>query len=332
MSADKSDTGSAIVALSNNLADAVERAGATVVGINARQRMSSSGVHWKQGVIVTADHTIRREDEITVTLPDNRTVSATLAGRDASTDLAVLKLEGTDFPVAVIGDVDSLKVGNLVLALGRSSDRSLTASWGVVSAKGDAWRTWRGGQIDQLLLPDLTLYPGMDGGPLVDTSGCVVGINTAGLSRRSDVTIPVSTINRVVNQLLEAGHIRRGYLGVGMQPVLLPDVLKQQLNLSSGGGAIAVNIEAGGPADKAGMLLGDVIVTLDDTPINDTYDVLAMLGSESVGKTMKAQVIRGGALIELTITIGEKVRQEGCEGEGRGRGRWRGRWRGDREE
>lgn len=310
MSADKSDMDSAIVTLSNNLADAVERAGGAVVGINARQRMASSGVHWRSGVIVTADHTIRRDDEITVILPDNRTVTATLAGRDTSTDLAVLKLEGIDFPAAAIGDVDSLKVGNIVLALGRSSDRSLTASWGVVSAKGGAWRTWRGGQIDQLLLPDLTLYPGMDGGPLVDTSGCVVGINTAGLSRRSDVTIPVSTINRVVNQLLEAGHIKRGYLGVGMQPVRLPDVLKKQLNLSSAGGAIAVNIEAGGPADKAGMLLGDVIVALDNNPINDTYDVLAMLGSESVGKTMQAQVIRGGALVELAIAIGERVRQE----------------------
>jgi len=311
MSADKSDMGSAIVTLSNNLADAVERAGGAVVGINARQRMPSSGVHWRSGVIVTADHTIRRDDEISVILPDNRTVTATLAGRDTSTDLAVLKLEGIDFPAAaMIGDVDSLKVGNIVLALGRSSDRSLTASWGVVSAKGGAWRTWRGGQIDQLLLPDLTLYPGMDGGPLVDSSGCVVGINTAGLSRRSDVTIPVSTVNRVVNQLLEAGHIKRGYLGVGMQPVRLPDVLIKQLNLSSGGGAIAVNIEAGGPADKAGMLLGDVIVSIDNNPINDTYDVLAMLGSDSVGKTMQVQVIRGGILVTLGITVGERVRQE----------------------
>ncbi|MFB2976040.1 S1C family serine protease [Microseira sp. BLCC-F43] len=307
MSADQSN---AIVTLSNNLADAVERAGGAVVGINARQRMTSSGVHWRSGFIVTADHTIRRDDEITVILPDNRTVTATLAGRDTSTDLAVLKLEEIDFPTAAIGDVDSLKVGNIVLALGRSSDRSLTASWGVVSAKGGAWRTWRGGQIDQLLLPDLTLYPGMDGGPLVDSSGCVVGINTAGLSRRSDVTIPVSTVNRVVNQLLEAGHIKRGYLGVGMQPVRLPDVLIKQLNLSSGGGAIAVNIEPNGPADKAGMLLGDVIVSLDDNPINDTYDVLAMLGSDSVGKTMQARVIRGGILVELGITVGERVRQE----------------------
>ncbi|HAX80821.1 MAG TPA: LuxR family transcriptional regulator [Cyanobacteria bacterium UBA11372] len=307
MSADQSN---AIVTLSNNLADAVERAGGAVVGINARHRMASSGVHWRSGVIVTADHTIRREDEITVILPDNRTVTATLAGRDTSTDLAVLRLETTDFPTATIGDVDSLKVGNIVLALGRSSDRSLTASWGVVSAKGGAWRTWRGGQIDQLLLPDLTLYPGMDGGPLVDTSGCVVGINTAGLSRRSDVTIPVSTINRVVNQLLEAGHIKRGYLGVGMQPVRLPDVLKQQLNLSSGGGAIAVNIEPNGAADQAGMLLGDVIVSIDNHPINDTYDVLAMLGSDSVGKKMQVQVIRGGTLVDLIVTIGERLRQE----------------------
>jgi S1-C subfamily serine protease len=215
-----------------------------------------------------------------------------------------------DLAAAEIGDTDSLKVGHVVLALGRSSDRGLTASWGVISAKGDAWRTWRGGQIDQLLLPDLTLYPGMDGGPLVDTAGRVVGINTAGLSRRSDVTIPISTINRVVNQLLEAGHIRRGYLGVGMQPVRLPEALKQQMNLQSSGGAIAVNVEPNGPADKAGVLLGDVLVVFDGTPINDTYDVLAMLGPESVGKTIPVQLIRGGALLEVTITIGERTRRE----------------------
>jgi S1-C subfamily serine protease len=301
---------SALVGLSNSLAHAVEVGGSAVVAIAARHRMSSCGIHWQSGVIVTANHTIKRDEDIAITLPDGGKVTANLVGRDVSTDLAVLKLPEVDFPTVTLGDTEALKVGHLVLALGRSSDRGLTASWGVLSAKGEAWRTWRGGQIDELLLPDLSLYPGMDGGALVDTSGGFLGINTSGLSRRSDVTIPVSTVNRVVNQLLEVGHIRRGYLGIGMQPVRLPEVLRRDLNLASGGGAIAVNIEADSPAERAGMLLGDVIVLLDETPINDTYDVLAMLGTDSVGKTIKAQIIRGGALVELDVTIGERSRRD----------------------
>jgi S1-C subfamily serine protease len=296
-----------LLALSNNLADAVEQASQVVVAVNARQRMSSSGVHWQQGVVVTADHTVKRDEEITVTLLDNRNVSATLVGRDSSTDLAVLKLSETELPTAEICDAASLKVGHIVLALGRSSD-GITASYGVISALGSAWRTWSGGQIDQFVRPDLRLYPGFSGGPLVDISGRVIGINTSGLARRMDVVIPASTINRVVDQLLARGRIARGYLGVGMQPVRLPDTLKSKLNLPALGGVIVVNVELDGPAEKAGVLIGDVLVALDGTSISDTGDVLAMLVPERVGKTISAQIIRGGTLIEVAIAVGERPR------------------------
>lgn len=305
MSLSTSEMSSALLALSNNLADAVEQAGNAVVAVNARQRMSSSGVCWRPGVIVTADHTVKREEEITVTLPDGRTVPATLAGRDTSTDLAVLKSE-VDLPIAEIGDASLLKVGHMVLALGRSGEIGLSASLGVVSAKSGAWRTWRGGQIDQFLRLDLTLYPGSSGGPLVDASGRVVGINTSGLSRRMDLVIPASTVNRVVDQLLEKGHIARGYLGLGMQPVRLPDTLKNTLNLSEAGGVIVVNIEPNGPADQAGVLIGDVLVEFDGKPVSDTGDVQAILGSERVGKTISAHIVRGGLSVELAIAVGER--------------------------
>lgn len=309
MSSSQFEETSAMLALSNDLAAAVERAGSAVVAVNGRQRIPSSGVYWRSGVVVTADHAVRRDDEITVTLPDSRTVPATLAGRDSSTDLAVLKLPGVELPAAEIGDASLLKVGHLVLAVGRSGESGLSASMGVISALGGAWRSWYGGQIDQFVRLDLTLYPGFSGGPLVDAQGRIVGINTSG-PRRMVLAIPASTVNRVVDQLLEKGRIARGYLGLGMQPVRLPDNLKRTLSLPSVGGVIVVNVETNGPADQAGVLIGDVLVALDGTPVSDTGDVLAMLSSDRVGKTVSVHVIRGGTSIELTITVGERPHRE----------------------
>lgn len=307
MSSSSSEMGSALLALSNDLASAVERAGSAVVAVNARRRIPSSGVHWRSGVIVTADQTVRRDEEITVTLPDGRTVPATLAGRDSSTDLAVLKLQNADLPTAEIGDTSSLKVGHVVLAVARPGENGLSASMGVVSALGGPWRTWGGGQIDQFVRLDISLYPGFSGGPLVDAAGRIVGINTSG-PRNMVLTIPASTVNRVVNQLVEKGRVARGYLGLGMQPVQLPDTLKNTLNLSSNSGVIVVSIEAGGPADKAGVLIGDILIALDGKAVRDTSEVLAMLGTECVGKTISAQIIRGGALVEVAIAVGERPR------------------------
>lgn len=306
MSSSSSEMSSALLALSNDLANAVERAGSAVVAVNARRRIPSSGVHWRSGVIVTTDQSVKRDEEITVTLPDGRTVPATLAGRDSSTDLAVLKLQDADLPIAEIGDTSSLKVGHVILAVARPGN-SLSASMGVVSALGGPWRTWGGGQIDQFVRLDLSLYPGFSGSSLVDTAGRIVGINTSG-PRNMVLAIPTSTVNRVVNQLLEKGRVARGYLGLGMQPVRLPDTLKNGLNLSSNNGVIVVSVESDGPADKAGVLIGDVLVALDGKAVSDTSDVLAMLGMECVGKTMSVRIIRGGALVEVAIAVGERPR------------------------
>ena len=296
---------STLLALSQNLADAVEKAGRAVVAVNARHRIASSGVHWRSGVIVTADHTVRRDEEITVTLPDNRKVAAKLVGRDSTTDLAVLKLQDVDLPTAEIGDAESLKVGHMVLAVARPGESGLSASWGVVSAKGGVGRNWCGGQIDSFLRLDLSLYPGFSGGALVDASGTVAGINTSG-PRNMVLAIPVDVVNRVIDTLLEKGRIARGYLGLGMQPVVLPDTLKRVLNLSSAGGVIVVNVEPNGPADRAGVLIGDVLLEFDDTPVSDTAEVQAVLSPESVGKTFRVQMIRGGARVEVAIAVSER--------------------------
>jgi S1-C subfamily serine protease len=304
-----------VLALSNGLAEAVERAGRAVVAVNARPRLPSSGVHWRQGVIVTAEHTIKREEDITVTLPDGRSALATLAGRDTSTDLAVLKLQGGELPTADLGDSAALRVGHLVLAVARPGERGrgLSASLGMVSAVAGAWRTWGGGQIDQFVRLDVTLYPGFSGGPLVDAQGCVVGINTSG-PRSLVLAIPTSTVNRVVDQLLDKGRIVRGYLGLGMQPIRLPEALKRTLNWAAHGGIIVVAVQPHSPAEKAGVLIGDVLVALDGKPVSDTVDVLAMLGPERVGSEVRASIIRAGVLSELMISVGERPERGGDHG------------------
>ncbi|MBW4564659.1 MAG: S1C family serine protease [Mojavia pulchra JT2-VF2] len=297
---------SSLLALSNSLADTVEQAGSAVVAVNAGTRVSSSGIHWRNGIIVTSDETLQRYDEITVTLSDGRTVEATHLGHDSSTDVAVFQLQNVEIPIAKIGDATTLKVGHLVLGLARSNEGDLRAVLGAVSVVSGAWRSMSGGNIDQYIRPDIILYPGFAGGPLVDAAGYVVGMNTSG-RRGTALTIPVATVNRVVDQLVAKGHISRGYLGVGMQPVRLPNNLKTALNLTSDIGVIVVNVEPGGPAENAGVLLGDVLVSFDGTTVSDTGDVMALLNSsDRVGKTVPVQVVRGGALIELAIAIGER--------------------------
>jgi S1-C subfamily serine protease len=219
-------------ALSENLATAVERVGTAVVAIYARPRVATSGIVWRDGVIVSTNHTVQRDEEITVQLADGRSLPANLVGRDPSTDLAVLRVEGDQAlgidPVTTIAD-NELAVGNLTLAVGRI-DRGVTASFGIISALGDKWRTWRGGEIDRLIRPDVSIFIGFSGGALIDVEGRVIGVNTTGLARGARLTIPASTINYVVDALLEHGRIARPYLGVGMQPVALPAELRSNLN------------------------------------------------------------------------------------------------------
>jgi S1-C subfamily serine protease len=306
MVSSSTETDSPLLRLSNSLADAVEQVGHSTVSVNARGRLPSSGVHWRSGVIVTADHTVERDDNLTITLPNGTDLPAKLAGRDAGTDLAVLKIEGADLPVAEIADAASLRVGHVVVAVARPGEAGLSASWGAISTIGGPYRTWSGGNVDQLVRPDLTLYPGFSGGPLVDAQGQVVGINTSGLSRSMTLAIPVATVNRVVEQLLTKGRIARGYLGLGMQPVRLPDKVKNDLNLPSNGGLIVVSVEAGGPAEKAGVLMGDVILSLDGKPVTDTHDVQSVLDPDRVGKTIPVRILRGGAPADLSVTVGER--------------------------
>ena len=291
---------SELAALSNDLAAAVERAGRAVVAVHARPRFSSSGVVWRPGVIVTAQHTIRREEEITVTLPDGANRPATVAGSDPGTDLAVLRVpEPSGDPAPPLAE--EIKPGYLALAVGRSEDSGVNATLGIISAVSGAWRTWRGGRLDRYIRLDLTMYPASSGGLVIDTSGATIGIATSALSRLAGLAIPASTINRVMEEILTRGRVSRGYLGVGLQPVTLPDHQR---------GLIVLSVEAGGPAAAAGVLVGDILVSLDGKAAVDTDDVQTALESASVGETVKADLVRGGLRKQVPITVGERPRRD----------------------
>lgn len=295
-------------ALSNDLAAAVETVGRSVVAVHARRRIPASGVVWQPGVIVAAHHTIQRDDDITITLHDGSTTGATLAGRDPSTDLAVLRLAADASAAAPPASLTSEppRVGQLALALGRPGS-SITASLGIVSAVGGEWRTWQGGTIDRFVRLDVAVYDGFSGGPLVDAGGRVVGVNTSGLSRATALTIPAATVSRVMAQLLARGHVARGWLGIATQPVRLPAALRRELGIDTDIGLVVVNVEPDSPADRGGVLIGDILVAVDDRPVSDPADVLAALaGGDRIGATIALRVARGGRAERLTVTVRER--------------------------
>ena len=291
-------------ALSDDLAGAVEHAGRSVVAIHARRRIPSSGIAWRPGVIVTSSGTVSREEEITLTLADGRTAAATLAGRDPTTDIAVLRTAAELRP-ADRGDAAALQVGKLVLAVGRPGTH-VTASMGIVSAVDGEWRTWHGGRIDRFIRLDLAVYDGFSGGPVVEAGGRVLGMNTSRLARSLALAIPGSTIDRVVDQVLSTGSVTRGFLGIASQPVRLPEALRRKLDLAGGVGLVVVGLEPDGPAEHAGVMLGDILVALDGKAVSDPTELLAAIGSDRVGRPLDVRALRGGQLTTISITVGRR--------------------------
>jgi S1-C subfamily serine protease len=294
--------------LSNQLARAVETGAASIVAVHARPQLASTGIHWRDGLVVTTNGTVRRDRDLAVTLPSGKRVTATLQGRDASTDLALLKIDPGALPLPSFGDSAGLKPGHLVLALARLDEAGPRAAFGAVSLIGGPWRPWGGGEIDRLLQSDLTLYPGFGGGPLVDGAGRVLGINSGRLSRPFATTLPVETVNRVLDQLASRGYVRRGYLGAGMQAVRLQPKLKDRLKLTRDGGLLISSIEPDGPASAGGLLLGDVIVSIDQRPVAEPEDVLKVLTGDTAGRPLILELVRGGQLEKVEVLIGERPR------------------------
>jgi serine protease Do len=294
--------------ISNEFAAAAEKMGPSVVAVHARRWMPTSGIEWKQGVVVTVHHGVQRDEDINVLLDGGRAVSAKLAGRDPSTDIAVLRIEEVASGAPQLGDSTSLRLGHLVLALGRTGRGDLVASSGIIGGISGEWRNRRGGQLDQHIRLDLALYPGFSGGPLLNARGEVVGVNTRGLGHGRAVTVPVATVNRVVEELLEKGHIARPYLGIAMQPVEVPENMRSKLPAETRVGLLVMHVENGGPADQAGVLLGDVLFEVGGKTVEHVDAIQDSLATAKIGDILQIRLIRAGEIKAVSVALGERTR------------------------
>jgi S1-C subfamily serine protease len=291
-----SEPANPLVAFSEHAARLVETVAGATVSVQAGGRRRPSGIHWRSGVIVTAEEVLEADDDIKVTLPDGRKVPATLAGRDPSTDVAVLRFQPDGLPVAPTADSGSLRPGHVVMAVGSHGGAPI-ANLGIVSFVGGAWHSMRGGTIDSLLRLDLTLNPAAEGGALVDSQGRVLGMVVSG-PRGRVLAIPAATIDRAVDQLLAKGYVGRGYLGAGLQ--------RLRPRRGQGEGILVVSIDPEGPAAHAGLLVGDIVTAWNAAPITRVREVIHRLGPDSVGSSVDLALSRGGAPAALKVVIGER--------------------------
>ena len=289
-----------LIAFSDLAIQLVERAAGGIVAVRGGGRQPSSGIHWRSGVIVTAEEALEADDKITVILPGGREVDASLAGRDPTTDVAVLRFQPDGLPTPTTA-VAATRPGQFVAAVGSHEGAPLAAR-GAVAYAGGAWRSMRGGAIDSLIRLDLALSSVAEGGAVIDASGSVVGMAVLG-PRGRPLAIPTSTIDRAVDQLLSRGHVFRGYLGAGLQNIREH---APQASGADGRGVLVVSVDPDGPSKRAGMLVGDIVVAWDGKPIERVRDIMQLLGSESVGSSIELSVTRGGASIALRIVVGER--------------------------
>jgi len=277
--------------LSAALAALTEETAAKLVAVHGRPRVGASGIVLRDGLVVTAEEALERDEDVEVTLPDGSRKAAALVGRDPTTDVALLRVEGA--PAATWTQATETTAGALALAVGRGVNGPL-AALGVTSEIGGQWESLRGGTIDRRIRLNLRLEGRLEGGAVVDASGGIVGMAALGPRRRA-IVIPIETVSRVAEQLAATGYIARGYLGVGLHP-------------TREGGVIVVGVDESGPAKAAGLLLGDVLTEWNGTRIGSVEEIFARLGPGSVGERVRLGILRGGKAASVDLTIGQRPR------------------------
>ena len=293
-----------LIDFSKGLTTAVEKGGASTILVDARKRYPASGIAYAEDLVLTADHVISREDNIKVMLPDGKTFDASIAGRDPGSDLALLRIAEKAMTPAKTSD--EAKIGQLVLALGRPNSDGVQASWGIVTSVHGPARTQRGGMLDGFIRSETTPYPGFSGGPLVNAEGEVLGLNTSGLTQGSSLTIPVKVAWRIAEALARHGTVKRGYLGVRTQPVEIPEATRKAIQREQTSGLLVLWLEENGPAQNGGLFVGDTIIAVGGQPVGDPDDLFSALNSDTVGKPIAVEVLRGGKPETLKVTVGER--------------------------
>jgi len=294
---------------STEISEITKSAGKSIVAVDGRSGHTSSGIVLRRDAIVTAAHTVRHENNIGVIFGPGRAVMARLAGRDRGSDIALLKLDQeVEAQPAQFGNTESLSVGQFAVAVARTRRGNIVASSGIISGLMGEWQASRT-RIDQFIRPDLNLYPGFSGGALLDATCAFVWLNTSGLLRGKSITIPSSTVLRVAEEISATGHVAKPYVGLVMQPVQIPDSLQKKTGVSHGAGLLVMHVEPTGPADEAGVLLGDVLVDMDGREFSDLDDLSEVVGKKGVGQEVQTSLIRGGQRLQLAIRVGTRPRR-----------------------
>ena len=298
------DTLSPLAALSAELAGVVAGAGPSVVRVDDGSRLTATGVIWSaDGTVLTTSHGVERDDHLIVELGDGTRLPAEIAGRDPETDLAVLRVTANGLTPISQADPETVQVGQIVLALGRPGESGLSATFGIISAKQDAQDK---GRPEYVLHTDATLYPGFSGGPLVNAAGQMVGLTNLGFGRGLGFALGLPILAHVTTALLAGGTVKRGYLGISAQAVPLPKSLQASLGLAQEHGLLVVQAESGGPADTAGLQLGDTLLSLNDESLDDVEDLHRRLRGLTAGQTVTLALARGGTAQTLAVTLGAR--------------------------
>jgi S1-C subfamily serine protease len=294
---------SSLTDLSNDIVAIVEGVGPSIVRVDARRGRPATGIVLEANLVLTADHVIEQEDAIQVQAGTSA-LKATVAGRDPETDLALLRTEKLAAPPIARGASSPVRIGELVLAVGRAGELQVTL--GVVSGLSGGFRSWRAGETERLIQTTADLLPGFSGGPLLGSDGRLVGINSWNFSRGITRALPLETAQRIAESLKSHGRIRRAYLGLGAQPVRLADAAAAQAGQPTA--LLVITVEAGGPAQQAGLMQGDTVVAVDGTPVHQLDDLFNALRAMEVGSSHRLRVIRAGETRELSVTAGERQR------------------------
>jgi S1-C subfamily serine protease len=291
---------SGLADLSSQLSRAVENAAAFTVAIHARRRIPSSGIIWRDDLIVAASHTVRRDGDVPVTLASGESVTANVIGRGPGTDLILLRANGVKSTAERSEEWES-SVGSFVLAVGRAG-KDASASFGIISARVRSWRTGQGTQLEGVLRLDMGVYDGFSGGPLVAASGRLIGLNNSALARGGAAALSAPAVDAFVDEMLSRGHVRRPFIGVAVHPATLPQMTVNRHKLSSDSGLVVLSVGAGSPAERAGILVGDVLLRAETTLLERMSDLLDAIVKVEDGKSLDLSLLRGGAPTTVSVS------------------------------